>query len=118
MREKLLRQKVQARLKRKRRIRANISGTAQKPRVSIFRSNRFIYAQAIDDQNGVTLAGLDGSKDKFPSSKEGALKAAQSFAKTLAEHKIEEIVFDRNGYIYHGVVAAFADELRNNAIKF
>ncbi len=118
MREKLLKQKLRTRLKRKRRIRAQVSGTATKPRVSVFRSNRYLYAQAIDDQQGVTLAGLDGAAAKIPSNKEGAVKAAQGLAKVLKEKKIEEIVFDRNGYLYHGVVAAFADELRNNAIKF
>lgn len=118
MREKLLKQKLRTRLKRKRRIRAGISGTASKPRVSFFRSNRFLYAQAIDDTQGVTLVALDGAKAGIPSNKEGATKAAQSFAKALKDKKIEEITFDRNGYLYHGVVAAFAEELRNNAIKF
>lgn len=110
--------KLAARLKRKSRIRGQISGSANKPRVSVFKSNRFFYVQAIDDAKGTTLAAFDGAKAGVRSNKEGAAKAAQEFAKALKAQKIEEIVFDRNGYLYHGVVAAFADELRNNAIKF
>lgn len=117
MTEKILKKKLASRLKRKRSIRKLISGNAVKPRVSIFRSNRFIYAQAIDDTNGTTLVAFDGSKSDVRSNKEGAAKAAKEFAKALKAKKIEEVVFDRNGYLYHGVVAAFADELRNNEIK-
>ncbi|GHV10618.1 50S ribosomal protein L18 [Campylobacterota bacterium] len=109
--------KIATRLRRKSAIRAKLSGVAAKPRVTIFRSNRYIYAQAIDDKNGVTLAAFDGKKSNVRSNKAGAVEAAKAFAKALKAKKIGEVTFDRNGYLYHGVVAAFADALRDNAIK-
>ncbi|MDR1910791.1 MAG: 50S ribosomal protein L18 [Helicobacteraceae bacterium] len=117
MTEKSLKQKIAARFQRKARIRAKLSGNAIKPRVSVFRSNRYIYAQAIDDNKGVTLASFNGKSHNARSNKEGAANAGKIFAALLKEKKIDEIVFDRNGYLYHGVVAAFADALRENAIK-
>ena len=105
------------RLKRKRRIRGKISGTADFPRVSLFKSNRFISAQAIDDVAGNTLAHVDGSALKIASNKEGAVKAAAVFAEKLKEAGIEKVKFDKNGYQYQGVVKAFADALRDNGIK-
>ena len=104
-------------LKRKRRIRGKISGTADFPRVSVFKSNRYISAQAIDDVAGHTLAHVDGSALKIASNKEGAKKAAELFAGKLKEAGIEKVKFDKNGYQYHGVVKAFADALRDNGIK-
>lgn len=109
--------KLATRLQRKTRIRFKISGVAAKPRVTVFRSNRYIYAQAIDDTKGVTLAAFDGKKSNARSNKTGAEAAAKEFAAKLKKQKISEVTFDRNGYVYHGVVAAFADALRNNAIK-
>jgi large subunit ribosomal protein L18 len=105
------------RLKRKKRIRGKISGCPEFPRVSIFKSNKFISAQAIDDVAGVTLAHVDGSALKFTANKEGAAKAAVVFAEQLKEAGIEKVKFDKNGYQYHGVVKAFADALRNSGIK-
>ena len=105
------------RLRRKKRIRGSISGCAETPRLSIFKSNKYFYAQAIDDVNGVTLASFDGAKDGIKSNKDGAKKAAEAFATALKGKNIENVVFDRNGYLYHGVVAAFAEELRNQSIK-
>ena len=104
-------------LKRKRRIRGKISGTADFPRVSVFKSNRYISAQAIDDVAGHTLAHVDGSALKIASNKDGAVKAAEIFAKKLQEAGIEKVKFDKNGYQYHGVVKVFADTLRDNGIK-
>ncbi|MDR3347778.1 MAG: 50S ribosomal protein L18 [Helicobacteraceae bacterium] len=106
-----------ARARRKTAIRATISGVATKPRLSVFKSNRYIYAQAIDDTNGVTIAAFDGKAQSAASNKEGAAAAGKAFAEALKEKKIETVVFDRNGYLYHGVIAAFADALRENAIK-
>jgi large subunit ribosomal protein L18 len=116
-RKKELAQRDLKRLKRKKRIRGRIFGTAEFPRVSIFKSNRFIYAQAIDDVKGHTLAHVDGSALKIASNKDGAVKAAEIFAEKLKEAKIEQVKFDKNGYQYHGVVKAFADALRDNGIK-
>lgn len=116
MTSKVLQQKNKLRTKRKLRVRGNIFGTASKPRLSIFRSNRYLYAQAIDDQNSITLASVDGKKLGFGNNKENAKEVAKAFAETLKQNKIIEVVFDRNGYLYHGVISAFADSLRENGI--
>ncbi|MDX1809134.1 MAG: 50S ribosomal protein L18 [Sulfurospirillaceae bacterium] len=116
MRTNVLRRKINLRIKRKRRIRANISGTSELVRLSIYKSNRALYAQAIDDVNGVTLASIDGNKLGLKANKEDAVKLAKTFAETLSSKGLNKVVFDRNGYLYHGVVAAFADGLRENGI--
>ncbi|WP_027326671.1 50S ribosomal protein L18 [Helicobacter pametensis] len=116
MTNKVLEQKKKLRAKRKLRVRGSIFGIASKPRVSVFRSNRYLYAQAIDDQNGVTLASVDGKKLGFGNNKDNAKEIAKVFAESLKQNGISEVVFDRNGYLYHGVVAAFADSLRENGI--
>jgi len=107
------------RLKRKRRVRGRISGTEAKPRVTIYKSNRYLIVQAIDDVKGHTLVYLNTGhlEEKLPSNIEGAKKAGKIFAEKLKEANIETVAFDRNGYKYHGVVAAFADTLRENGIK-
>ena len=117
MREKLLKQKNALRIKRKRRIRGKISGTSNKPRISVFKSNRHLYAQAIDDANSVTLCAIDGKKLGLSANKESAKKIGAAFAEVLKENKIETAVLDRNGYQYNGVIVAFADALRDNGIK-
>ncbi|MDR2341671.1 MAG: 50S ribosomal protein L18 [Campylobacteraceae bacterium] len=116
MREKVLENKLKLRAKRKRRIRAKISGTQDFPRVSVFRSNRYFYAQAIDDINGVTLASVDSKKLSLKANTKDAAELAKTFSQTLKDKGIEKAVFDRNGYLYHGVVAAFAQALRDNGI--
>ena len=118
MNAKVLKSKVANRLKRKRRIRAKISGCASLPRVSVFRSNRYLSVQAIDDSNSTTLTALHSKSTGHKSNKEGAAALGEAFAAKLKEAKISEIVFDRNGYQYHGVIAAFGDALRANEIKF
>ena len=110
--------KNKMRTKRKLRVRGKISGTSDCPRVSVFKSNRFFYAQAIDDVKGVTLAYADGSKLGVKPNKEGVKVVAKTLADALKAAKKENIVFDRNGYLYHGVIAAFADALRENGISF
>ncbi len=117
MRKKLLLKKNALREKRKRRVRGKVSGTAQRPRVTVFKSNRHFYAQAIDDTRGHTLAAADGNKLGVKANKEGAVAVAKAFSETLKAKGIEEVVFDKNGYKYHGVVAAFADALREDGIK-
>ena len=118
MNARVLKSKLANRLKRKRRVRSKISGTAELPRVSVFRSNRYLTVQAIDDANGVTLVGMNSKSINQRANKEGATALAAEFAKKLKEKNIERIVFDRNGYRYHGVIAAFGDALRQNDIKF
>ncbi len=118
MLKSIQKRKNRLRVQRKKRVRAKISGTAELPRVSIFKSNRHVYAQAIDDVAGVTIAAADGRKMGLKANREDAKKVAVAMADALKAKNIEKIVFDRNGYLYHGVVAAFADALREAGIKF
>ena len=116
-REKDLAKKNALRIKRKKRVRGSIFGTAEKPRVSIFKSNKYVSAQAINDVEGVTLAAVSSKAMGLNVNKENAIKVAAQLAENLKAAGIEKVVFDRNGYLYHGVVAAFADALRENGIK-
>jgi large subunit ribosomal protein L18 len=105
------------RARRKRRVRGNISGCAEMPRLTVFKSNKYFYAQAIDDIAGNTLAAADSRALKLSVSRESVAQVAAKMAENLKAKNIETVVFDRNGYLYHGVVAAFADALRSNGIK-
>ncbi len=105
------------RIKRKKRVRGSIFGTAEKPRVSIFKSNKYVSARAINDVEGVTLAAVSSKAMGLNVNKENAVKVAAQLAENLKAAGIEAVVYDRNGYLYHGVVAAFADSLRENGIK-
>ena len=105
------------RIKRKKRVRGSIFGTAEKPRVSIFKSNKYVSAQAINDVEGVTLAAVSSKAMGLNVNKENAVKVAAQLAENLKAAGIESVVYDRNGYLYHGVVAAFADALTENGIK-
>ncbi len=113
-------QKTKNRLRsqRKMRVRGRIFGTETLPRVSVFRSNKHFYAQAINDNLGITIAAVDGRKMDLKANKEDVKQIAIALAKQLEEKKIDTIVFDRNGYLYHGVVASFADALREAGMKF
>lgn len=106
----------------KQRVRRKISGTAQKPRLSVFRSNKQIYAQVIDDTHGVTLAQAS-SRDKSLSNKkmkksEFSKMVGKEIAKRAIAAGIKEVVFDRNGYLYHGRVKALAEGAREGGLKF
>jgi len=105
------------RARRKRRVRGNISGSSECPRLTVFKSNKYFYAQAIDDVAGNTLAAADSRALKLSVSRENVAQVAAKMAENLKAKNIETVVFDRNGYLYHGVVAAFADALRSNGIK-
>jgi large subunit ribosomal protein L18 len=118
MLKSIQRRKNKLRIQRKRRVRGKISGTEALPRVSVFKSNKHFYAQAIDDVAGVTLASADGKKMGLKANQEDAKKVAAAMADALKAKNIENIVFDRNGYLYHGVVASFANALREAGIKF
>ena len=118
MNARVLKSKLANRLKRKRRVRAKISGSATLPRVSVFRSNRYLTVQAVDDVNSVTIVGMNSKSINQRANKAGAEALAKEFAAKLKEKNISAIVFDRNGYQYHGVIAAFGDALRANEIKF
>ena len=109
------------RLKRHKRVRAKISGTAAKPRLSVYRSNANITAQIIDDTKGVTLVSastLEASFEGIGSNKEAAKKIGLIVAERAIKMGITEVVFDRGGYIYHGRVSELADGAREGGLKF
>ena len=107
------------RLRRQIRIRAKISGTASRPRLSIYRSNTNIYAQLIDDTNGVTLASASDLKIKKEGTKtEMSKKVGEAIAKAAAKISITEVVFDRGWFAYHGRVKALADSAREAGLQF
>ena len=110
-----------ARLHRHRRVRGKVSGTAQRPRLNVFRSTNHIYAQLIDDVQGVTLAAastLDKEIAGYGGNKEAARKVGLLIAKKAADKGITEVVFDRGGYIYHGRVKELAEGAREGGLKF
>lgn len=111
--------KIERRLKIKAHIRRTINGTAERPRLTVFRSNAQIYAQVIDDKAGKTLASASslGIKDKM-TKKEQAAKVGELIAKNAQEAGITTVVFDRNGYLYHGRVKELADAARKGGLKF
>jgi large subunit ribosomal protein L18 len=110
------------RARRKRRVRKKISGTLDKPRLSVFRSNRHIYAQIIDDMTGQTLVSASTiEKDFNPSNKskmEVASEAGRILAERAREKEIKKVVFDRGGNLYHGRVKALADGAREGGLVF
>ena len=110
-----------ARLKRHRRVRGKISGTAECPRLDVFRSNAHIYAQVIDDVNRVTLCAASSTEKDFGiygGNKEAARKVGELIAKRALDKGISEVVFDRGGYIYHGRVMELAEGARKGGLKF
>ncbi|MCL2047751.1 MAG: 50S ribosomal protein L18 [Defluviitaleaceae bacterium] len=118
--------RADARKKRHYRLRRNLSGTASRPRLAVFKSNKYIYAQLIDDVKGCTLASastMDESLVKTAALKSTSnIEAAKIVGTSVAEKAkklgIEEVVFDRGGYIYHGKIAALADAAREAGLKF
>jgi large subunit ribosomal protein L18 len=112
--------KLQRRARIKRRIRKIISGTATKPRLSVYRSNKEIYAQIVDDVNGVTLASVSSrDKDiKATTKVEAASAVGKSIAEKATKAGLETVAFDRNGYLYHGRVKVLADAAREAGLKF
>jgi large subunit ribosomal protein L18 len=116
--------KEQARRRRKLRIRKKIAGAPERPRLVVFRSNRHIYAQLVDDQSGRVLLGAStlglakAGEDITGSNKGAAAKVGQDVAKKAMERQIESVVFDRNGYLFHGRVKALADGAREAGLKF
>ena len=114
--------KIQRHLKRKKSIRKRISGTQERPRMTVFKSNKHIYVQVIDDVAGVTLVSAS-SKIKGFEKPEGDKKAvAQKVGEVIAtrcrEKGVESVTFDRNGYLFHGRLKALADSARKNGLKF
>jgi large subunit ribosomal protein L18 len=115
--------KTLARARRKVRIRKKLSGSSQRPRLVVFRSNRHIYAQVVDDITGQTLFSssslvLAKAGDDLKADKEAAVKVGKDLAAKALERNISAVVFDRNGYLYHGRVKALADGARDGGLKF
>ena len=110
--------KIERRIKIKYRVRNKISGTAERPRMSVFRSNKQIYVQVIDDLSGRTLAAASSLGMETMPKKEQAAKVGELIAKKAQEAGITTVVFDRNGYLYHGRVKEVADAARNGGLKF
>ncbi len=111
--------KSEARLRRRRRVRAKVRGTAERPRLSVFRSNRGIQAQLIDDVDGNTLAAVTWTEGDLRALRpmEQAQRAGELLAERAKAAGVEAAVFDRGGYRYHGKVKAFADGVREGGLK-
>ncbi len=110
-----------ARAKRHARVRAKISGTPECPRLNVFRSAKHIYAQLIDDVNGVTLASASTMDKEFEGAggnTEAARKVGQMIAKRALDKEIKDVVFDRGGYLYHGRVKELAEGAREGGLNF
>lgn len=110
--------KIQRRNKIKTRIRGKVSGSAARPRMTVFRSNKQIYVQLIDDLAGRTLVSASSKGLEGGTKCEVAAKVGEAVAKKAIEAGISEVVFDRNGYLFHGRVKSLADAARNGGLKF
>lgn len=110
-----------ARIKRHKRVRAKVKGTPECPRLNVFRSLKHIYAQLVDDVNGVTLVSastVEKGFEGYGGNVEAARKVGKLIAERAAEKNIEKVVFDRGGYIYHGRVKSLAEGAREGGLKF
>lgn len=113
--------KRERRIRIKQRVRKHINGTAERPRLSVFRSNKEIYAQLVNDQNGetvLTASSLEKSFKKEGTKSDVAREVGKLLANKATEKGIEGVAFDRNGYLYHGRVKALADGAREGGLKF
>ncbi|AHI53292.1 50S ribosomal protein L18 [Spiroplasma culicicola] len=112
--------KAEARKRRHYRVRSKVSGTSERPRLNVFKSNSYFYAQIVDDITGVTLVSSSSIKMGLKNGRN--IEAAKAVAKDIAEKakakKISNVVFDRGGYLFHGKVKAFADAAKENGMKF
>ena len=110
--------KVERRIKIKYRVRKRVNGTAERPRLSVFRSNKQIYAQVINDQTGTTLASASSLGLETMPKIQQASKVGERVAAKAIEAGVSTVVFDRNGYLYHGRVKELADAARKGGLKF
>jgi large subunit ribosomal protein L18 len=118
---KELSDKLRKREQRKLHVRKTLSGTPEKPRMTVYKSNRYMYIQVIDDVAGTTLASVSTLEESCKGIKrnlEGAGKLGEEIGKRLKEKSVAKVVFDRNGYKYHGIVKAIADGARKAGITF
>lgn len=110
--------KAVGRLKNRMRIRKKVSGTAERPRLTVFKSIKNMYAQLIDDVSGKTLASASTLKTSGNGNRDAAKEVGKAIAEKATALKIEAVVFDRGGYVYHGRVQAIADGAREAGLKF
>ncbi len=113
--------KLRKREQRKVHVRKTVEGTPEKPRMTVFKSNRFLYVQVVDDSVGHTLAAASTLEEGLKDAKrnvEGAARLGEEIGKRLKEKNVATVVFDRNGYKYHGIVKAIADGARKAGIQF
>lgn len=110
--------KMKMRVHRHKRLRSKIVGTAVTPRLAVYRSNKFVYAQLIDDDAGKTLASADSRTEKSGTAVEKAKAVGTSIAEQAKKAKIEKVVFDRGGFQYIGIIASLADAAREGGLKF
>lgn len=110
--------KLERRTRIKRRIRKIVSGTPARPRLSVYRSNKEIYAQLVDDVNGVTLASVSSREIKSNTKLEASTSVGKSIAEKALKAGVDAVAFDRNGYLYHGRVKVLADAAREAGLKF
>ena len=110
--------KLTGRARRKMRIRKKVHGTSERPRLSVFRSSKHIYAQVIDDSRGATIAHASSAAGAGGSKVEAAKSVGSTVAKACIDKGVEQVVFDRSGYRYHGRVRALAESAREAGLKF
>lgn len=110
--------KVEKRIRRHKRIRSKIHGTASRPRLAVFKSNRYLYAQLINDDLGVTILSANSKVADGKTFSEKAISTGKNIAKLSKEKNIEEIVFDRGGFLYSGMIKTFANAVREGGLKF
>ena len=114
-------EKLRRRDARRGHVRKTLEGTTERPRMTVFRSNRYLYVQVIDDSVGATIASVSSLEEKMKGVKatvEGGSKIGEEIGKRLKEKNIGKVVFDRNGYKYHGIVKAIADGARKSGVEF
>lgn len=111
-------EKLHRRIRRHARVRAKVSGTGARPRLSVFKSNRYFYAQIIDDEKSSTLVGISSVGVKGKTMTEKAKEMGKLLAKKAHEQKIESVVFDKGGFLYTGKIKAFADSARAGGLHF
>jgi large subunit ribosomal protein L18 len=110
--------KAVARARRKKHIRKSVRGTPARPRLCVFRSGRHIYAQVVDDHSGTTLAAASSLGESGGGNKDGAAAVGRRVAEAALAASVTRVVFDRNGFLYHGRVAALADAARSSGLEF
>jgi len=110
--------KITKRTRRHNRIRAKVEGTSECPRLAVYRSNRYLYAQLIDDEKGVTLASADSRTAKGTTSRERARAVGTAIAEKAAALKVEAVVFDRGGFLYAGSIKQLAEGAREGGLTF